>query len=306
MKKININYIINNGSINFMYKLNIKKLAKKFNFNFLEESIKNDSYEFDIFQVARVSHISKIKNGNYIAAVRRNSKFSDCLKQIEIIIFCEIDKIDEETKKLLLSYNKPVLWTKFSKREVVSIVDSYLLRKQQKPLRIHGTFLSVYGEGILVIGKSGIGKSELAIELMKRNHLFIGDDAIDIITFAGKPFGRAPKISRDFCEVRGVGIVNVKGMFGIQSVVKEHVINLIVELVNLDDVKSSIDRIGNSFLKKEIMGIEIPMIQIPISSGRSIASVLEVAVISFKQRMIDNYKAVDDFTNRMVNEKKSK
>ncbi|BDU67399.1 MAG: hypothetical protein TYPL_0520 [Candidatus Tyloplasma litorale] len=290
-------------------KLNIKKFANKFNFNLIEDSLCDYEEEtIDVFQAARMSHITKTKFGNYIAIIRLGSnieKIKESINRIKMIIICETSSLKKRDLKKFLELKKPLLTTKFSKREVSSIVDSYLLRKQQIPERIHGTLISVYGEGVLIAGKSGVGKSELALELINRKHLFIGDDAIDIISFAGKPFGRAPKISRDFIEVRGVGIINVKGMFGIQSLVKEHSIDLIVELVQLEEVKSSVERLGREYLKKEIKGIEIPLIQIPLSNGRSIASVLEAAVIAFKQRMNDNYIAVNDFTQRLKNAKKN-
>ena len=182
-----------------------------------------------------------------------------------------------------------------------AILDSYLLRKQQKPVRVHGTLLSIFGEGVLVIGKSGIGKSELALDLVNRKHLFIGDDAIDIISLAGVPIGKAPRSSREFIEVRGVGIINIKGMFGIQTLLNSNSIDLVVELIKLDDVKSSIERLGKSYSSKELAGVDVPLIQIPLSSGRSISSVVEAAVIAFKQRKLDGYIAIDDLTERLKN-----
>lgn len=277
--------------------LKIERIATRFNLNVIEETCKGD--KVDVFQTATISQIATGEIDNALLVMNMQDNVDEHISHTSAIIICEVKELTDEIKEKALKFERPVLWTKFTKREVYSTIDAYLLRKQQKPERVHGTLLSVFGEGILITGQSGIGKSELALELVNRKHLFIGDDAIDIISFAGKAVGRTPRMSRDFLEVRGVGIINLKGMFGVQSMLKETNIDLIIELVNLDDVKSSIERLGRELKTKEISGVEIPLLQVPVSSGRSIAPVVESAVISFKQRMQDGYVAVNDLTQRL-------
>lgn len=279
--------------------INLETLAKKFNLNILDGT--NIEKEYLLTEATGISSLVKRDVKNTIIVITKGTSIEEVKEKVSVIVVCEQDELDKEIEQELKKYNKPVMFSKFSKREMISIIDPYLLRKQQTPERAHGTLLSVYGEGVLVTGKSGIGKSELALELINRKHLFCGDDAIDIITFAGKPIGKAPRLSRDFIEVRGVGIINIKGMFGIQSTLKESTIDLIIELVNLDDVKSSVERLGREYSVREINGVKIPLIQIPVSSGRSIAPVVEAAVIAFKQRISDNYIAVNDLTKRLKN-----
>lgn len=279
--------------------INLETLAKKFNLNILDGT--NIEKEYLLTEATGISSLVKRDVKNTIIVITKGTSIEEVKEKVSVIVVCEQDELDKEIEQELKKYNKPVMFSKFSKREMISIIDPYLLRKQQTPERVHGTLLSVYGEGVLVTGKSGIGKSELALELINRKHLFCGDDAIDIITFAGKPIGKAPRLSRDFIEVRGVGIINIKGMFGIQSTLKESTIDLIIELVNLDDVKSSVERLGREYSVREINGVKIPLIQIPVSSGRSIAPVVEAAVIAFKQRISDNYIAVNDLTKRLKN-----
>ena len=279
-----------------MNKLKLKKLAKKFYLKFIEETFIED------VRISEFCGLSSIKNRddkNIAAVIEIDGDIKDQLDKISIIIIAKKKKLTKKEMDLLISYKKPIFYCSFTKRELISSLELYLLKKQQKPVRIHATMLSVFGEGIVIMGKSGIGKSELALELINRNHLFIGDDAIDVISFAGEAIGRAPSISRDFIEVRGVGIINAKDMFGVQSIIKQYSLGLIIELVNLSDVISSIDRLGNEYETVKICNVEIPKLQIPVSSGRSLAPVVEAAVISFKQRKYNDYVAVNDFSERL-------
>ncbi len=280
--------------------INIKSLAKKFNLHIIDETIHDLNDKLKLSQATTINEIShNEKLIDLIAVVDTDDDIKNFLNKISVVVLTRIEKLDKKIIEYAKSLGKPVLWTKLLKRETSASLDAYILRKNQKPVRVHGTLLSVFGEGVLITGKSGIGKSELALELVNRNHLFVGDDAIDIISFAGVPMGKSPRMSREFIEVRGVGIINLKGMFGIQSMLKEHNVDLVIELVILDDVKSSIERLGREYVYKEIAGSEIPLLQVPVSSGRSIASVVEAAVISFKQRTQDGYIAVNDLTKRL-------
>lgn len=281
--------------------INIKRFAQRFNLHTIEETIKELEIE-NIKQAATISEIVHHENvEGIVAVIDIDDDISEYLDKVSIVVFTRTTEVSEDLLAKANRYGKPTFWTKYLKRETAASIDAYILRKISKPERVHGTLLSVFGEGVLITGKSGIGKSELALELVNRRHIFVGDDAIDIVSFAGTPVGKAPRMSREFIEVRGVGIINLKGMFGIQSMLKEHNINLIIELVFLEEVKSSIERLGKDFQYREIAGSEIPTLQVPVSSGRSIASVVEAAVISYKQRIQDGYVAVDDLTERLKN-----
>ncbi len=279
--------------------INVERFAKKFNLNKIEET----HHELELKGINQAATITEVAHHtsahNLIAVIDIDDDITPYLEKVDVVIFTRTNEINDEIIAKAKQYNKPTFWTKYLKRETASSIDAYILRRSATPVRVHGTLLSVFGEGVLITGKSGIGKSELALELVNRNHIFVGDDAIDIVSFAGTPIGKAPRMSREFIEVRGVGIINLKGMFGIQSMLKEHNVNLIIELVILDEVKSSIERLGRDFQYREIAGSEIPTIQIPVSSGRSIASVVEAAVISYKQRTQDGYIAVNDLTERL-------
>ncbi len=278
--------------------ININRFAKKFNLHIINEQ--DGEKSVDIKQAATINaieHNPKLKE--LVAVIDLDDDISDQLDKVELVVFTNVRELTDEVKERANKFGKPALWTKLLKRETSASIDAYLLRKNTPSERVHGTLLSIFGEGVLITGESGIGKSEVALELVNRKHLFVGDDAIDVISFAGILIGKAPKMSREFIEVRGVGIINLKGMFGIQSVLKEHNISFIVELVHLHDVKSSVERLGKSYTYKEIAGTEIPVLKIPVSSGKNIAAVVEAAVISFKQREHDGYIAVNDLTERL-------
>lgn len=273
-----------------------EKLSRKFNIKSLEGT---EVDEIKVTQFLGINTVARTEGENFIAIMHEYEKVQS-LDKINGIIIAGCEELSKKTKEEFFKLNIPIYYSKYSKRELIVTLDTYLLRLTATPERLHATMLSIFGEGVLIMGKSGIGKSEVALELINRGHLFIGDDAIDVISVAGTPLGKAPKISRDFIEVRGVGITNIKGMFGIQSMVKEHQVDLIVELVVLDDVKESIERLGREYSKKVVAGVEIPLIQVPVSSGRAIAPVIEAATVVHKQRKQDNYVAAVDFNKRLT------
>ena len=279
--------------------IKIEKIIKKYNLNILEETYLKK--EIDVSEFLRC-HAIDLKQGSNFGLV---VNFQDIeinkedLNKISIIVICNVKSLSEKEKETLINYGKPIIYTEFKEREVVALLENYLLRKQKSPERIHATMLSVFGEGVIILGKSGIGKSELALALINRSHLFVGDDAIDVVDFAGQLMGRAPKTSRDFIEVRGVGIINIRDMYGIQCIVKEQKVSLAVELVILDDVSSTVNRLGEEYSNISIGGVKIPLIQIPVSLGREITPVVEAAVITFKQRKYNKYIAINDLNQRI-------
>lgn len=220
---------------------------------------------------------------------------------IAFIIFTNLpnrilDPLIIEINKLHLTFK-----TNFTKRELQILIDSYLLKKSLTPQRLHGTLLKVYGEGILITGQSGIGKSELALDLIKRGHIFIADDAIDVINLAGELIAVSPQITQSFMEVRGLGIINVKEMLGIQAISNSSNIDLILELVELEKVKASVDRLGTQQQSLLICNKRVTKIQIPLYQGRDLSSIAETAVVTYKQKKYNNYVAIEDLNLRIKN-----
>ena len=168
----------------------------------------------------------------------------------------------------------------------------------------HGVLVEVYGEGILLMGDSGVGKSEAAVELLKRGHRLIADDAVEIRKIDNHMLvGTAPELIRNYIELRGIGIINVAKLFGMGAVRTENEINLVVNIVpwNTQEVY---DRLGLEEQYTEILGVKIPMNTIPITPGRNLAMILEVAAMNNRQKKL-GYNSALEFTeqiNRHFNE----
>ena len=154
------------------------------------------------------------------------------------------------------------------------------------------------GEGVLLIGESGVGKSEAAVELLKRGHRMIADDAVEIRKISDDLLmGTAPALIRDYVELRGIGIINVAKLFGMGAVKLENQINLVVNVVPWNTQKVY-DRLGLEEQHMEILGVKIPMNTIPITPGRNLAVILEVAAMNNRQRKM-GYNAALEFTEQM-------
>ena len=181
---------------------------------------------------------------------------------------------------------------------VVSAIIAYLKGALAPRITRHGVLVEVYGEGLLLMGDSGIGKSEAAVELLKRGHRLIADDAVEIRKVSGDSLvGTAPEMIRNYIELRGIGIVNVANLFGMGAVKAENEINLVVNIVPWNTQKVY-DRLGLEEAFKELLGVKVPEITIPITPGRNLAVILEVAAMNNRQRKM-GYNAALEFTQQM-------
>ena len=180
----------------------------------------------------------------------------------------------------------------------VSTIITYLKSALAPRVTRHGVLMEVYGEGVLLTGESGIGKSEAAVELLKRGHRLIADDAVEIKKISGNALvGTAPELIRDYVELRGIGIVNVAKLFGMGAVKIDNQIDLVVNTVpwNTHEVY---DRLGLEDQYTEILGVKVPMNTIPITPGRNLAVILEVAAMNNRQRKF-GYNPAQEFTEQI-------
>lgn len=197
-------------------------------------------------------------------------------------------------------YNVTVLRSARATSTVVSGIINFLRTALAPRITRHGVLVEVYGEGLLLIGESGIGKSEAAVELLKRGHRLIADDAVEIRKIAENSLiGAAPPLIRNYIELRGIGIINVAKLFGMGAVKSENEINLVVNIVPWK-TQEVYDRLGLEEQHMEIMGVNIPMNTIPITPGRNLALILEVAAMNNRQRKM-GYNAALEFTEQMNN-----
>ena len=195
-------------------------------------------------------------------------------------------------------HNVTLLRTGEATSTIISDIITYLRGALAPRITRHGVLVEVYGEGLLLIGDSGIGKSEAAIELLKRGHRMIADDAVEIRKISGDVLmGPAPSVIRDYVELRGIGIINVAKLFGMGAVKAENEVNLIVNIVPWDH-HASYDRLGLEDQYTELLGVKIPTYTIPITPGRNLAVILEVAAMNNRQRKM-GYNPALEFTQRI-------
>ena len=198
-------------------------------------------------------------------------------------------------------YNRTVLRTEMETSAFMSALISYLNVEIAPRRTRHGVLVEVYGEGILIMGESGVGKSETAIELVKRGHRLVADDAVEIKRVSEKTLvGTSPDVIRHFVELRGIGIVDIKEIFGMGAIKNTESIDLIIHLEPWVEGKQY-DRLGMVDEYTNIMGINIPSITIPVKLGRNLAVIVEVAAMNNRQKKM-GYNAAVELNNRLMRE----
>ena len=193
----------------------------------------------------------------------------------------------------------PLLVTPTRTSEFLAALIAFLNVELAPRITRHGVLVEVYGEGLLLLGDSGIGKSETAIELVKRGHRLIADDAVEIKRVSDKTLvGQAPEIIRHYVELRGIGIVDVRRIFGMGAVNTSEKIDLVINLEQWVQGKMY-DRLGIDSETTEILGINIPSITIPVRPGRNLAIILEIAAMNHRQKKM-GYNTAEEFNRRLM------
>ena len=203
-----------------------------------------------------------------------------------------------ECLEMAKKYNVTVLGCREATSYLVSALIVYLKSALAPRVTRHGVLVEIYGEGVLINGDSGIGKSETAIELVKRGHRLIADDAVEIKKVSSHELmGAAPEVLRHYIEIRGIGVINVAKLFGMGAVKDASSIDLIVNMVPWRDGEAY-DRLGMETQYTEILGVKVPSVTIPITPGRNLAVILEVAAMNNRQKRM-GYNAAVEFTEQM-------
>ena len=205
---------------------------------------------------------------------------------------------DPQCVEMAKKHNITLLRSKEATSTIVSGIIAWLKSALAPSITRHGVLMEVYGEGLLLIGESGMGKSEAAIELLKRGHRLIADDAVEIRKISESALmGTSPELIRNYVELRGIGIINVAKLFGMGAVKQENEINLVVNIVPWDQQKVY-DRMGLEEQFMEILGVQVPMYTIPITPGRNLAVILEVAAMNNRQRKM-GYNPAKEFAEQI-------
>lgn len=222
-------------------------------------------------------------------------------KRIPLLVITRGMQVGPEMLQLAEKYDVTVVRTEESTSSMMSALISYLNVQIAPRITRHGVLVEVYGEGILILGESGVGKSETAIELLKRGHRLVADDAVEIKRVSNRTLvGSSPAIIRHFVELRGIGIIDVKEIFGIGAVKDTESIDLVIHLEPWVEGKQY-DRLGMVDEYTNIMGINISSLTIPVKLGRNLAVIIEVAAMNNRQKRM-GYNAAVELNNRLMRE----
>ena len=226
------------------------------------------------------------------------------LKPPAVIVSRGIDP-GKDFMEIAETYHVPVLRTTESTSNVVASLVAYLNVELAPRITRHGVLIEIYGEGVFITGESGVGKSETAIELVKRGHRLVADDAVEIRKVSNISLvGSSPDNIRHFLELRGIGIINARRLFGIGAVKNTEKIELIVEMEQWNPEKIY-DRMGVDTQFATILGVKIPMLTIPVKPGRNLAVILEVAAMNNRQKKM-GYNAATELLDQLGLDMESK
>lgn len=257
--------------------------------------------EYDYYDPNRIQIVGNAEYG-YIEKLSREERcavFDNFMShKPPLVVITRNNDIIPEMLEAAKKYDVFLMRTADSTSRFVAGIISFLNVELAPRITTHGVLVEVHGEGILILGESGVGKSETAIELVKRGHRLIADDAVEIRRVSNKTLvGSAPKNIRHFVELRGIGIINVKEIFGIGSVKLTEKIDMVINLEQWDN-KKAYDRIGIENEKKDILGVNVASLTIPVCPGRNLAIIIEVAAMSNRQKKM-GYNAAEELLKQL-------
>lgn len=258
---------------------------------------------FENFDAHRIQLIGNVEY-SYMYHMMTSEERHECFGRlmgykVPCIIFCRDLEVSPGFQKLAESMRVPIFSSAMVTSELIAELVRTLNVELAPRISIHGVLVEICGEGVLITGESGIGKSEAALELIKRGHRLVSDDVVEIKKVSDTTLvGSAPDLTRHFIELRGIGIIDVKTLFGVQSVKDTQTINLVIKLEEW--VKDKIyDRIGLEDNYIEYLGNKVPVHNIPVRPGRNLAIICESAAINYRQKKM-GYNAAQEFIKNIT------
>ena len=262
---------------------------------------------FDYFDSSRIQMIGHVehtymqqKGLDYsVAMMERIMAGSEDTPKPPCIIFCREIWIEDKFVELAIKYNVPLLRTDKETSSFMAVLIRWLNAELAPRISVHGVLVDIYGEGVLIMGESGIGKSEVALELIHRGHRLVSDDVVEIKRVSDASLiGSAPDITRHFIELRGIGIINAKALFGVESVKDEQEINMVIKIEEFNK-DQNYDRMGLDEQYIEFLGNKIVCHSVPIRPGRTLAIICESAAVNHRQKKM-GYNAALELYNRVT------
>ena len=258
---------------------------------------------FDHFDSDRVQVIGRVEEA-YMRKMEKDHGIGILTRlmdyKVPCIVFCRGIEVEPELIQLATQKGVPILKTNKTTSSFMAEVIRWLNVELAPRISIHCVLVDVYGEGILITGESGIGKSEAALELIKRGHRLVTDDVVEIKKVSDETLiGMAPDITRHFIELRGIGIIDVKTLFGVESVKNTQSIDLVIKLEEWNKEKEY-DRLGLEEQYTEYLGNKVVCHSIPIRPGRNLAIIVESAAVNYRQKKM-GYNAAQELYNRVTN-----
>lgn len=257
----------------------------------------------DEFPYKRIQIIGNVEYSYYMSLEpkERYERWRGILSyDIPCIIFSYNREITEDIIDLARYYNKTLLRSKYATTKLIGKLGSTLEEFLAQEISIHAGLLEVYGSGVLIKGKSSVGKSETGLDLITKGHRLVADDVVEIRKIDDKLLGRSPENIRHFMEIRGIGILDIRRLYGTGSVKTETSIDLVIELEEWDD-KKEYDRLGLDDDFVHIMDVKVPKLSVPVKPGRNLGMIIEVATRNNRQKRL-GYNSALELTNRLYRE----
>lgn len=256
---------------------------------------------YDHFGPDRIQIVGNMEHAyleHLTSVARKQSLLSLFEKKIPALIITRNHEAHPEMVKAAAEAKIPILRTGQATSDFSSALVKYLKMELAPRVSMHGVLVEVNGEGILIIGESGVGKSETALEIVKRGHRLIADDQVEIRKVSETTLlGKAPDVIKHLIEIRGIGILDVKELYGVSSVKPQESIDFVINL-ELWDEKKTYDRLGLTEETTEILGIKVPSLTIPVGPGRNLAIIVEAAAINYRVKKM-GYNAAQDLVSRV-------
>lgn len=258
---------------------------------------------FEHFEAERVQVIGMVEY-SYLEHQRDANRIHHVIDQlmsynIPCLIFCRNLEPQEEFYEAARKHGVPLLSTNAATSDFSAEIIRWLNVELAPRISIHGVLVDVYGEGVLIMGESGIGKSEAALELIKRGHRLVSDDVVEIKRVSEESLvGSSPDITRHFIELRGIGIIDVKTLFGVESVMLTQSIDLVIKLEDWNK-DTDYDRLGLEEQYTEFLGNKVVCHSIPIRPGRNLAIIVESAAVNYRQKKM-GYNAAEELYKRVT------